>query len=224
MKRKPYTIVWITCIIAAGLLLTACVRPVPTEPVATLTPSSDALPTQPDILPTEVVLITPQPAVPTEEGGTEELDESEAEVTTPEATQPAAQNQDYVVKSGDSMNKIAKQFGITPEELAQANDMNVNDTIHPGDTLIIPGETAVVEGPTPTAVTPPDQNSDGSNNNQSGQPGQGDGGVHVVQRGENLFRIGLKYGCTVNQMAQFNGIRNPNYIYPGQPLKIPPSC
>ena len=223
MKRKQYTWVWAIGTIAAVMLLTACVRPVTTEPVATLTPSSDIPPTQPSLLPTEVPLITPVPSQPTEPGGAEGTSES-VEVTTPEATQPSSQTQVYVVNPGDSMNKIAQQFGITPEELAQANNMNVNDTIHPGDELIIPGGTAVVEGPTPTPTTLPAQGTGGSENNQQGQSGQNNSGVHVVQPGENLFRIGLKYGCTVNQMAQFNGISNPNYIYPGQPLKIPPSC
>lgn len=223
MKRKPYTWVWIICTIAAAMLLTACVRPVPIEPVATLTPSSDIPPTLPGALPTEVPLNTPapsQPAEPTVPAGAD----GSAEVTTPDATQMPTDSQTYVVQSGDSMNKIAQQFGITPEELAQANNMNVNDTIHPGETLIIPGGTAVVEGPTPTATPAPDQGMGGSDTGQQGQSGQGNSGVHVVQPGENLFRIGLKYGCTVNQMAQFNGIRNPNYIYPGQSLKIPPSC
>ncbi len=221
MKRKPYTWVWIVCTIAAAMLLTACVRPVPTEPVATLTPSSESGPTAGGELPTEVPVIPPTPTAPTElttPGG--------SEVTDPPATQmpPATENQVYVVKSGDSVNKIAEQFGITSEELAQANDMSVNDTIHPGDELIIPGGTVVVEVPTPTATPAPDQGMGGSDMGQQGQSGQGNSGVHVVQPGENLFRIGLKYGCTVNQMAQFNGIHNPNYIYPGQPLKIPPSC
>ena len=46
-------------------------------------------------------------------------------------------------------------------------------------------------------------------------------GQHVVQRGENLFRIALRYGVTVDAMAQANGLANPNQIYVGQTLVIP---
>jgi LysM repeat protein len=44
---------------------------------------------------------------------------------------------------------------------------------------------------------------------------------HIVQPGENLFRIGLRYGLTVDQVARANGIVNPNTIYVGQQLCIP---
>lgn len=47
------------------------------------------------------------------------------------------------------------------------------------------------------------------------------GKVHVVQPGENLFRIALKYGLTYTQLAAFNGITNPGLIYVGQQIKLP---
>ncbi len=45
--------------------------------------------------------------------------------------------------------------------------------------------------------------------------------VHVVQRGENLFRIAQRYGQTVEDIARFNGITNPAAIQVGQRLLIP---
>ncbi len=44
---------------------------------------------------------------------------------------------------------------------------------------------------------------------------------HVVQAGENLFRIGLQYGITFDMLMQANGILNPNLVYIGQTLCIP---
>lgn len=44
---------------------------------------------------------------------------------------------------------------------------------------------------------------------------------HIVQPGENLFRIGLKYGMTTDVLMQANGIFNPNLVYVGQSLCIP---
>jgi hypothetical protein len=46
---------------------------------------------------------------------------------------------------------------------------------------------------------------------------------HPIQRGENLFRIGLKYNLTWMPIAAANGISNPNLIYAGQVLCIPTS-
>lgn len=45
--------------------------------------------------------------------------------------------------------------------------------------------------------------------------------VHVVQRGENLFRIALRYQVTVDDIARVNGITNPSSIQVGQRLLIP---
>lgn len=44
---------------------------------------------------------------------------------------------------------------------------------------------------------------------------------HVVQAGENLFRIGLQYGFTADQLALHNGLSDPTRIYEGQVISIP---
>ena len=45
--------------------------------------------------------------------------------------------------------------------------------------------------------------------------------VHVVQRGENLFRIALQYNLFAEQVANANGITDSNSIIVGQRLIIP---
>jgi LysM repeat protein len=69
----------------------------------------------------------------------------------------------------------------------------------------VPG--APTHTPIPTPTTPPET---------LGAPV-----VHVVQRGENLFRIALRYNTTVEAIAAANGIHNPRLIYVGQKLTIP---
>ncbi len=46
-------------------------------------------------------------------------------------------------------------------------------------------------------------------------------GYHTVQAGENLFRISLRYGTTVQLLMQTNGLNDPNRVYVGQQLRIP---
>lgn len=48
-----------------------------------------------------------------------------------------------------------------------------------------------------------------------------EGQKHVVQAGENLYRIALRYGLTVNQLAAANGITDVSRVYVGQVLVIP---
>jgi LysM repeat protein len=46
--------------------------------------------------------------------------------------------------------------------------------------------------------------------------------VHVVSRGETLFRIAQRYGTSVSAILQINPqIVNPNLIFPGQSVRIP---
>jgi LysM repeat protein len=45
--------------------------------------------------------------------------------------------------------------------------------------------------------------------------------TYVVQPGDTLFRISLRFNTTVPAIAQLNGISNPNLIFVGQRLRIP---
>ncbi len=45
--------------------------------------------------------------------------------------------------------------------------------------------------------------------------------THIVQRGETLYRIALRYGVSVSALSEANGITNANRIYSGQNLIIP---
>lgn len=45
--------------------------------------------------------------------------------------------------------------------------------------------------------------------------------VHVIQPGENLFRISLRYGMTVDDLMAANNLSDPHTIYAGQRLIIP---
>lgn len=113
---------------------------------------------------------------------------------------------DYYVQRGDTLASIARRFDTTIQEIAEANNIANPNFIYVGQYLFIPGEHDD-DGdttPEPTPIPPPCQQ-----------------GTHVVQRGETLFSIGLRYGFTVTQMAEANGITNPNFIYAGQVLIIP---
>jgi LysM repeat protein len=59
----------------------------------------------------------------------------------PSPTATAAPTQQvYVVQSGDTMSKIAKQFGLTVDELCNANKATIKDCnkLAIGDELVIP--------------------------------------------------------------------------------------
>lgn len=46
--------------------------------------------------------------------------------------------------------------------------------------------------------------------------------MHVVQKGETLYRIARNHGLTVEEVARANGIDDPTRLEVGQRLRIPP--
>ena len=52
-------------------------------------------------------------------------------------------------------------------------------------------------------------------------PGSGTGIIHHVEAGENLYRIGLRYGVTAREIARANGIGDERALRIGQRLFIP---
>jgi LysM repeat protein len=97
--------------------------------------------------------------------------------------------------------RIALRYSTTIETLAQLNGITNPNIIRVGQVL------QVTPGTVQTPTTQP----------QSG----GTGTQHVVQAGENAFRIALRYGTTIEAIAAANGISNPNLIFVGQVLVIP---
>jgi LysM repeat protein len=102
-------------------------------------------------------------------------------------------------------------------------------SVYPGpDTLASPtpftdqppveGEVAPPVEPAPEIVAPPEEQAPPPE-----QPVTSSGEtIHIVQPGDNLFRIGLRYGFTAQELATYNNIPNVNIIYVGQEIRIPP--
>jgi LysM repeat protein len=77
---------------------------------------------------------------------------------TPPANGGTGAEQTYTVKSGDSLIKIAAQYGTSAKALRAANNLNT-DRIRVGQKLVIPGKTnsaapAAPSGAEPTATPP----------------------------------------------------------------------
>jgi LysM repeat protein len=111
----------------------------------------------------------------------------------------------HVVQPGENLYRIALRYGVSLNALAAANGIANPNHIYVGQRLTIPGS-----GSAPAPASP-------------ANPAAPASGTHVVQRGENLYRIALRYGVSLNALAAANGIANPNRVYVGQVLRIPGS-
>jgi LysM repeat protein len=129
--------------------------------------------------------------------------ETPAPTSAPTATPapPTSGATTHVVQPGENLFRIALRYGTTVDTLARANGIASPYLIYVGQTLTIPSATGQPAEPA--------------------QPSPG-GTTYVVQPGDNLFRIGLRYGMSHIQLAEYNGIPYPYNVHVGQVLKIPP--
>lgn len=104
----------------------------------------------------------------------------------------------YLVQPGDTLAKVGQRYNIKWSAIAQANSLTNPDRIYAGQTLCIPAANPPTNPPPATCQT-----------------------NHIVQRGESLSGIGLRYGVSWTSIAQTNSLSNPNRIYVGQKLCIP---
>ena len=154
-----------------------------------------AEPTQPP--PTTV----PEPTeAPTEEPTVEQTPAPTQEPTEAPATQQPTGARVHVVQRGENLYRIALQYGMSYPDLAAYNNIVNPHNIHVGQEIRIPPSGGTVPSP---------------------QPQPSDGRVHIVQPGENLFRIALRYNMSYHYLASYNNISNPNSIYAGQRIRIP---
>jgi LysM repeat protein len=123
------------------------------------------------------------------------------------------------VELGDSLQSIAQQFGISPDLLAEANCMTVviSGSL-PVDTVInVPAPT-----PTATASPRPATKTPVPTNTQPWCSSPPASWIrYTVQPGENLFRIGLKFGVKTSVLQYYNCIADPDRIRAGQVIYVP---
>ncbi len=121
----------------------------------------------------------------------------------------------HTVQSGDTLYRIALKYEVTLARLRQANPQVTGDIIQPGDTLNVPdcasddsGDSGTVEQPSVPTVIP--------TNLPAGSQS------YVVQRGDTLYSIGIKFGVTMAAIQEANKLADPDRLSPGQELIIPP--
>ncbi len=110
-----------------------------------------------------------------------------------QAAPPLDTPDSYLVRSGDTLYEIAIQYHTTVAVLKQLNGLK-NDLLQVGQKLALP-----------------------KTDNGSPAPSTS----YIVQSGDTLYRIALRFGTTSRAIEDWNGIPNANLISVGQALAIP---
>lgn len=118
----------------------------------------------------------------------------------------------YIVRTGDTLGAIGESVGVSSREVAEWNDMSPDDVIYPGQRLVLQAPGGSGQLPESLAARPGGGNA---------PPELVGGGrlEHVVQEGDTLWDIGLRYGVTVEQIMYLNSLES-SILHPGDLLLI----
>lgn len=98
----------------------------------------------------------------------------------------------HLVMPGDTVSGLAQRYGVPMAQIIRLNGLKPPYRIYVGQVLEI--------GPPPAAA----------------------GRQHIVQRGETLSHIALRYGLRLDQLIAANPGIEPERLLVGQPVRLPP--
>ena len=127
----------------------------------------------------------------------------------------------YIVKSGDSLWKIARQQNVTVAALKQANNLS-GDSLKVGQKLHIPMATA--KAATDTAANTVSAGIAATSSAAWQTPGtytENGQTIHIVDFNESPATIAKKYGIKTDDLLKANNITDPKKVQYGQRLVIP---
>jgi len=104
----------------------------------------------------------------------------------------------HIVQPGDTLYSIARQYGVTVDELAQVNNLSAAGYVHPNDQLMIP-KGGQIPGPARPSGTI----------------------THQVQEGEQVKDIADRYGVSEERLREANNLGPKDQPKAGDRLIIP---
>lgn len=99
----------------------------------------------------------------------------------------------YITKEGESLKTISDKLNISLEKLQKANNLYYLGELRAGSEIILP---------------------ENSKDYFS---------YYLIEKGDSIYAIARRYNINPNLLAAMNGLKNEDYIYPGQEILIPKS-
>jgi serine-type D-Ala-D-Ala carboxypeptidase/endopeptidase (penicillin-binding protein 4) len=123
----------------------------------------------------------------------------------PSAPAAAAAASEHEIRAGDTLDGIARRYGLTVQQLEDANPGLNPRRLIPGRTIALPGN-ANSAAPSPTTSS------------SAAAPAAS---THTIRSGDTLDGIARRYGTTVDALRAANAGLDPRRLIPGRTIKLP---
>jgi cell wall-associated NlpC family hydrolase len=130
------------------------------------------------------------------------------------APRPASAGGVYFVKQGDTLAGISRLFGVTVQDLREANSL-ATSRLKPGDKVRIP-ERAPKTQPASLEARSPDVDDDRVLQAICRQETV----YHTVAAGDTLFAIARRYSTGVDDLLRLNGLKSRSRLALGQKILV----
>jgi LysM repeat protein len=156
--------------------------------------------------------------------------------------QVTSTNKTYMVRTGDTMTRIASSLGVAIPDLEKINGMTEKSVIQVGQILKVPEKAiaqaaagvasgagkmaegaAKIPGEVSSAMSGATSASASISNAPVADVTGGPTTDYTVVKGDSPYKIAKKFKITPNELMKANGITDPKKIQIGQQLKIPAS-
>jgi LysM repeat protein len=113
----------------------------------------------------------------------------------------------HTIQKGETLSALSARYKTTVGDIMRLNGMHTNSKLSIGQKVKIPVNGSRVQreetaaAPAQQAATPAIQQQV-----QAAQPAAGSGAVHIVKKGETLYKISRDYHVTINQLKQWNNL------------------
>jgi murein DD-endopeptidase MepM/ murein hydrolase activator NlpD len=111
-----------------------------------------------------------------------------------------AQPLSHTLQQGETLYSLSRKYGVTVDEIMNANSINSPENLSVGSQLIIPG-------------------SNSGNSNENSETSQ-----YIVQKGDTFYRIARNHGLSVNELFELNDFNGNRILKPGESVIVSSSA
>ncbi|HEU4781295.1 MAG TPA: LysM peptidoglycan-binding domain-containing protein [Steroidobacteraceae bacterium] len=124
------------------------------------------------------------------------------------------------VRKGETLAAIAQRYGMSASRLAEMNRISASASLRAGRRLQLPEQLPrTLSGAAPSTIVAGTDSAAASPANATAASAPV-GDFYVVRRGDSLQAIAARVSVPEAQLLKMNSLRNPDFLYEGQRLRI----